>query len=60
MSDLNQRAARGQAYNQACDDARLVGKMNDEEYKLKRFLYHLEMADLYQRASVDDLINIVK
>jgi len=59
MSDHNQRAAVGQAYNLANAEALHFGKTNDMKFIVERFLYHLETARLFQSASPQELATLV-
>ena len=59
MTDFNQRAAVGQAYNNAQNDDRQVDRMNDMAYTVERFLFHLELAKLFQAAKPGDLETVI-
>lgn len=50
---------KGQAYNNAMEDARHAARMGDMRYIVQRYMYHLETAALFQKASTTELGVIV-
>jgi RNA binding exosome subunit len=58
--DYSQRAARGQAYNLAIQTSIADGKHGDRGYVLKQYLKHLSMAEALQKASIEQIKNIIK
>lgn len=55
MSDFNQRASKGQAYNLAVATAIAEGKQHNNEYIVKQYLRHLQFANILQKATPEQL-----
>lgn len=49
------RAARGQAYNLAVQDARDAGKGDDMRFIAERVFHHLQRASQFQQFNADEL-----
>lgn len=62
MSDdkFNQRAANGQAFNLACNEAISLGKMGDMKFLAERFIFYKQTAALFQKADLATLANIAE
>lgn len=60
MSDFNQRAAKGQAYNHAIEDARRADRADDLKYIAQRFYFHLETAAMFQKLQAADLALVLE
>lgn len=54
-NDYSVRATKGQAYNNAAEDARVADKMNDFRYVMERFLYHHQQINFSQKATPEQI-----
>jgi hypothetical protein len=59
-NDFSQRAAKGQAYNLAVSTAIAEGKQHDNEFIVKQFLRHLQFASFVQKATPEQLSDVLK
>ena len=59
MTDFNNRAARGQAYNLAVLTSIADGRHNDKEYVMRQFFSHLEFASILQECSNEQLSKVL-
>ena len=59
-ASFSQRAAKGQAYNLAIQEAIAANKINDKEFIVGRFLLHMKFAALLQKADPTQLAIIIK
>lgn len=58
--DENTPAAKGLAYNNATEDARLAGKESDIAYIFERFVFHRYASELCQSSKLDEVEEVVK
>lgn len=54
-TDYNNRAARGQAYNLAVNDAIANGKSEDTYYISRKFIHYYNLGSLFQEIDIEDL-----
>lgn len=55
MSDLNERAKRGQALNLAVADALHNKKEEDKSYILTKYIKYYEISEIIQTYSIEEL-----
>jgi len=54
-TDLNERAARGQAMNLAVHEAVHKGKENDMNYILERYVHYIDLGSIIQGLDIEEL-----